>query len=210
MEQLQAKLGNLTPVFRDLGEALKISHRERFSRGVGPDGQPWPELSAGYRTTKKKNKGKMLVLDGWLRDLHYQAGGTELRLGTDKKYGAIHQFGFSGSQLDVLAEWWAADQDHPSLRLRHPSPARGKGLTVPSPSLCTNAAQRAASPLPLRERGRGRGGKTPRAVFSRFDPDPPLRYSPAARPPLNPRCNRPGLPHPLLHRMMNLTYSLDA
>ena len=93
LEQLQAKLGDLTPVFRDLGEALKISHRERFSRGVGPDGQPWPELSPGYRATKKKNKDKKLVLDGWLRELHYQAGGTELRLGTDRLYGATHQFG---------------------------------------------------------------------------------------------------------------------
>lgn len=126
LEQLQAKLGDLTPVFRDLGEALKISHRERFSRGVGPDGQPWPELSPGYRATKKKNKDKKLVLDGWLRELHYQAGGTELRLGTDRLYGATHQFGdparhiparpFLGLDeaeqahvLDVLAEWLAAD-----------------------------------------------------------------------------------------------------
>lgn len=126
LEQLQAKLGDLTPVFRDLGEALKISHRERFSRGVGPDGQPWPELSPGYRATKKKNKDKKLVLDGWLRELHYQAAPDALRIGTDRLYGATHQFGdparhiparpFLGLDeaeqahvLDVLAEWLAAD-----------------------------------------------------------------------------------------------------
>lgn len=122
LEQLQAKLGDLTPVFRDLGEALLISHRARFDRGIGPDGVPWPALSPRYLATKPKNKDKKLVLDGWLRQLHYQAGGTELRLGTDREYGKDHQFGnpsrhiparpFLGLDdaeraqvLAVLAEW---------------------------------------------------------------------------------------------------------
>ena len=121
LEHLHAKLGDLTPVFRDLGEALKISHRERFSRGVGPDGQPWPELSPKYRAHKKKNQDKKLVLNGWLRELHYQAGGTELRLGTDKEYGAIHQFGFSGPQ-SVKAH----------TRRGHPVAAHTRQMEIPA------------------------------------------------------------------------------
>ncbi|MFZ1326803.1 MAG: phage virion morphogenesis protein [Candidatus Contendobacter sp.] len=87
LEKLQAKLGDLTPVFRDLGEALIISHRERFVRAVAPDGTPWPALSPRYRASKKKNPDKILVLDGWLRQLHYQAAPDALRIGTDRSYG---------------------------------------------------------------------------------------------------------------------------
>lgn len=124
LEKLQAKLGDLTPVFQDLGESLLISHRERFNRGIGPDGAAWPDLSPGYRATKPKNRDKLLVLNGWLRDLIYQANPDALLIGTDKKYGATHQFGdpdrhiparpFLGIDenertqiLDALAEWLA-------------------------------------------------------------------------------------------------------
>lgn len=122
LEKLQAKLGDLTPVFQDLGESLKISHRERFNQGIGPDGAPWPDLSPAYRATKPKNRDKLLVLDGWLRELIYQANPNALLIGTDKKYGATHQYGdpdrhiparpFLGIDdaerqaiLDTLADW---------------------------------------------------------------------------------------------------------
>ncbi|MFZ1326220.1 MAG: phage virion morphogenesis protein [Candidatus Contendobacter sp.] len=124
LEQLQAKLGDLTPVFRDLGEALTLSHRERFARAVAPDGTPWPALSPRYRASKKKNQDKLLVLDGWLRQLHYQAAPDALRIGTDRLYGATHQFGDPSRHLparpflgldeaerahvmEVLLEWLA-------------------------------------------------------------------------------------------------------
>ena len=93
LQKLQAKLGDLTPVFRDLGEALQVSHRERLTRAVAPDGASWPDLSPKYRARKKKNKDKLLVLDGWLRELHYQAAPDALRIGTTQLYGATHQFG---------------------------------------------------------------------------------------------------------------------
>ncbi len=124
LERLQAKLSDLTPVFRDIGEALLISHRERFDRGEAPDGTPWPELSPRYLRRKPKNRDKKLVLDGWLRQLHYQADPHSLRLGTDRIYGATHQFGrpeeniparpFLGldaeerqTVVDILSEWLA-------------------------------------------------------------------------------------------------------
>lgn len=124
LKKLLEKLGNLEPVFRDIGESLLISHRARFDRAVSPDGVPWPDLSPGYRERKKKNRDKILVLDGWLRQLNYAASGTELRIGTDRIYGATDQFGdpsrhiparpFLGLDeaernevLAILAEWLA-------------------------------------------------------------------------------------------------------
>lgn len=124
LKKLLAKLGSLEPVFRDIGESLLISHRERFDRAVSPDGVPWPDLSPAYQQRKRRNRDKILVLDGWLRQLNYAASGTELRIGTDRVYGATHQFGdpsrniparpFLGLDdaernelLDALADWLA-------------------------------------------------------------------------------------------------------
>lgn len=124
LKKLFAKLGNLEPVFRDLGESLLISHRARFVRAVSPSGRPWPDLSPGYLKRKPKNRDKKLVLDGWLRQLNYAVSKTELHLGTDRIYGATHQFGdparniparpFLGldeserqSILDILSDWLA-------------------------------------------------------------------------------------------------------
>ncbi|HHW76557.1 MAG TPA: hypothetical protein GX399_05910 [Xanthomonadaceae bacterium] len=39
LKKLLAKLGDLEPVFRALGESLLISHRARFERGVSPSGR---------------------------------------------------------------------------------------------------------------------------------------------------------------------------
>ena len=125
LKKLLAKLGGLEPVFRDIGESLLISHRERFDRAVSPEGVPWPDLSPAYQQRKRRNRDKILVLDGWLRQLHYTASDAELDLGTDRIYGAIHQFGDSARHiparpflgldeaeratvLDLLEEWLAS------------------------------------------------------------------------------------------------------
>jgi len=122
LKKLLDKLGNLKPVFQDIGESLLISHRERFDRAISPDGIPWAELSPDYQKRKRRNRDKILVLDGWLRQLHYTASDAELDLGTDRLYGATHQFGdasrniparpFLGldeaeraTVLDILEEW---------------------------------------------------------------------------------------------------------
>lgn len=122
LKKLLDKLGDLTPVFQDIGESLLISHRERFDRAISPDGIPWAELSPDYQKRKRRNRNKILVLDGWLRQLHYAASDAELDLGTDRIYGATHQFGdasrniparpFLGldeaeraTVLDILEEW---------------------------------------------------------------------------------------------------------
>ncbi len=122
LKKLLDKLGGLEPVFRDIGESLLISHRERFDRAVSPEGVPWPDLSPAYQQRKRRNRDKILVLDGWLRQLHYTASDAELDLGTDRIYGATHQFGdparniparpFLGldeaeraTVLDLLEEW---------------------------------------------------------------------------------------------------------
>jgi phage virion morphogenesis protein len=103
------------PVLRHLGERLLESTRARFEAGRDPDGRPWKPLAqpttiqraGGAKAFTKKGalrkpaqdriaRIKMLVRDrqaGLMATLRYQVGGDTLQLGTDKVYGAIHQFG---------------------------------------------------------------------------------------------------------------------
>ncbi|WP_069861448.1 phage virion morphogenesis protein [Pseudomonas citronellolis] len=81
-------------LLKDLGEMLFNIHRARFSAQVSPDGTPWQALSPGYLRRKERNKDKILKASGQLsNDLRYQIDGDSLLFGTDRPYGAIHQFG---------------------------------------------------------------------------------------------------------------------
>ena len=84
----------------EIGEALLISHKERFREERGPDGRPWEPLSEIYAARKAaKRPGRSILayddlLRGWLR---YRVTGDELQLGTDRPYGLRHQEGFDGT-----------------------------------------------------------------------------------------------------------------
>lgn len=86
--------GDLSLAFADVAEYLLQSHHARWKRMEDPDGQRWKELSRAYRKRKPKNKNKILVLEGYLRQmLTYEVGPSELAFGTNRIYGAVHQFG---------------------------------------------------------------------------------------------------------------------
>jgi len=94
LERLSRSVLDLRPAFRDAGEALLNSHRQRFTDQRDPDGKPWAPLSPAYRARKTRNKDLILVLRGYLKDtLRPQVSSTRLELGTDRVYGATHQFG---------------------------------------------------------------------------------------------------------------------
>lgn len=85
--------GDLTPIFRDFGEHLLISHRQRFADQVAPDGTPWAPLSPAYQAIKPRNKNRILTLDGYLQRMHYDASATTLLFGSDRVYAAAQHFG---------------------------------------------------------------------------------------------------------------------
>lgn len=91
---LTAQLEDPNPMLRDMGEYLVIAHLQRFDKQVSPDGTPWQALNPRYVKRKKKNKDKILQLDGYLKNLNrYQVENGELLFGSDRKYAAIHHFG---------------------------------------------------------------------------------------------------------------------
>ncbi|EEA7822518.1 phage virion morphogenesis protein [Salmonella enterica subsp. enterica] len=91
---MEQQLRHPEPMLDKMGEALLNFHRQRFKDQESPSGEAWQELSRRYKKRKKRNKDKILVLDGTLRStLRWQIRGNELLFGTDRPYGAIHQFG---------------------------------------------------------------------------------------------------------------------
>jgi phage gpG-like protein len=122
LSSLEKAGGNMQLAFQDIGEYLLISHGERFGKEQAPDGTPWEPLAEstlrrkmlkGVRRGKGKKRkslttsrgtkagainvlarSKILVERGDLRDLlRYQASNDGLLFGTDRIYGATHQFG---------------------------------------------------------------------------------------------------------------------
>lgn len=116
-QELAARLNDLTPVFRDIGEAMLNSTRARFETSTDPEGHAWKDLSPatlharamarGGTVRSGKNKGrytkkaamayafaKPLIDTGNLMNLlNYQPAPMEVRIGTPLIYGAAHQFG---------------------------------------------------------------------------------------------------------------------
>ncbi|NAW33235.1 phage virion morphogenesis protein [Halomonas alimentaria] len=94
LAELAHRIDDPQPAFREIGEYLDMAHRDRWDAQRAPDGSPWAPLSDVTKARKKKNADRVLVLDGYLRDtLRYQESATELLFGTDRVYGAVHQFG---------------------------------------------------------------------------------------------------------------------
>lgn len=86
--------GDTTPLLRNMGEYLMIVHTIRFGSQTAPDGSKWQALSPRYLKRKKKNKDKILTLDGYLKNtLRYLVKAGELLFGSNRPYAAIHHFG---------------------------------------------------------------------------------------------------------------------
>lgn len=90
---------DLTPVFNDVGRMLMRTTRARFAARGGPDGTPWAPLSETTSETtmarKRRNRGKILVHEGELKDssLSFEGGRGGVLFGSDKIYAGTHQFG---------------------------------------------------------------------------------------------------------------------
>lgn len=104
LQSLQALVSDLHPALNDIGEYLLRSHDQRFHEQVDPDGNPWPDTSDVTKANKTRNIDKVLIESGDLMTmLRYQIeGNDDLVLGTDRKYGAMMQFGGTKAEFPHL------------------------------------------------------------------------------------------------------------
>lgn len=95
LARIDSAMDNTAPLLARIGEYLQDSSRDRFKSQSGPDGTAWQPLQPRYQRRKKQNKDKILTLRGYLHgQIHWQPDGDDaVRVGSNSKYGAIHQFG---------------------------------------------------------------------------------------------------------------------
>lgn len=87
-------LASPRPLFANIREYLLRVHRQRFQDQKAPDGTPWQALSPSYQKRKRENSDRILYLRGYLANtLRGVIDDNGLAFGTDRVYGAIHQFG---------------------------------------------------------------------------------------------------------------------
>ena len=101
LRQLQKRMGNLRPVFQDLGAVLENKIRDRRETLTDPNGKRWAEWSAYTRETYPEDgRGKLLDRTAAMWDVtgpqwkvHGMASDLALRVGFDKAYATYHEFG---------------------------------------------------------------------------------------------------------------------
>jgi phage virion morphogenesis protein len=91
-----ARLGrDPAPALKALGPLLVASTRNRIVAEQAPDGAAWPRLHPAYAAAKR-GPGMLrerAMRGGLFGSLTSQQDGDTLRIGTNKRYAAVHQFG---------------------------------------------------------------------------------------------------------------------
>lgn len=80
------------PALGVVGNDLVVSTQERIRAERSPEGGGWPALNPGYAATKRAS-GMLQASGALIRSLTSQVEGSTLRVGTNRIYAAIHQFG---------------------------------------------------------------------------------------------------------------------
>lgn len=94
-QRLATAVADTTPVMRAIGTGLVASTHDRFGDAVDPDGAPWTALNPAY-AAGKRGPGilrESAMRGGLMGSITYRAGRDRVTVGSNKIYGAIHQFG---------------------------------------------------------------------------------------------------------------------
>lgn len=95
LQQLQQRVGDMTPALQDIGEYLIASTKERFATSTGPDGKKWADNSP---LTLSRKKGTQPLIGETKRlstEFSYFIGNNELNFGSPLEYAPVQQFGAS-------------------------------------------------------------------------------------------------------------------
>lgn len=94
-QRLAMAVSDTTPIMRAIGTGLVTNTHDRFDDEVDPEGNAWAPLNEEYAKSKR---GPGILRESAMRgglqgSITYRAGRDQVQVGTNKVYGAIHQFG---------------------------------------------------------------------------------------------------------------------
>lgn len=118
LQRLAHALGpGLGAAMREIGEEMVLATQERFRTQAGPDGVAWAPLTRRYAASRRKRKSpEILVLRGLLQGLiRYEATSDTVSWGTDRAYGATHQFGRAEKNIPARPFLGLSDDDRATV-----------------------------------------------------------------------------------------------
>jgi len=126
---ISARVSNLSPIMRAIGDRVVEQTKRRFEAGgPAPDGTPWKSPK-----TPNPKRIRTLTVSGHLRDsMHFELRGQNtVVIGSNRVYAAIHQLGGTTKAHIIRPRnkgglFWPGAK-HPMKSVRHPGsviPAR--------------------------------------------------------------------------------------
>ena len=103
LEKVRQRLGHMLPAMKIIGEVVRTSVIRNFEVGGRPT--RWKELSPVTLAMRKGDKilRRQGFAGGLMGSIHAQAKEDEVRVGTNKVYAAVHQFGAKKGSFGVFA-----------------------------------------------------------------------------------------------------------
>lgn len=99
LSRIAARLGDLTPVMREIGEIVRESVMRNFAESRAPDGSAWKPSRRALA-----EGGKTLVKRAILRNsINVRATCDQVLVGTPVAYGPTHQFGAARGSFGAIA-----------------------------------------------------------------------------------------------------------
>lgn len=94
-DRLEKAGGDVAGALDEIGVYLTASTQQRFLTKTDPDGRGWvPWAPSTAKARARSGKGDLLRLSQDLfRSITHVTGPRSVKVGTDRQYGAIHQFG---------------------------------------------------------------------------------------------------------------------
>lgn len=95
LERLQEAFADATPIMNAIGVGLRENVHTRFEDEKAPDGSSWVALNPDYKSDKRgpgilRESG---IRGGLMASIAIAATSRNVEVGTNRVYGAIHQFG---------------------------------------------------------------------------------------------------------------------
>jgi len=108
LQGLVNRVENPTPLMKIFGAVVTRSVQKNFEVGGRPS--KWEPSARAIATG-----GKTLIIQGWagglLGSINYQASRDEVKIGTPKIYGAVHQFGYKTNNIPARPYLLIQDED---------------------------------------------------------------------------------------------------